>query len=139
MQLPHVPHTPHAVTSHTSHTTRSHLTYFTHHTHTHTHRHVSIGNIDDYSSGDSSTGTEVGRSRAVRRRRATLKPSPYRSEENLYGMEDERGTPMRVKSMYNMRPASSLVDLMNSFNGEEGTKYKVSVCSYKLSFMHVGT
>ncbi len=57
----------------------------------------------------------------------TLKPSPYRSEENIYCLEDEGGTtPSRVKSMYNMRPASSLMDLMSSFKRDDDIRYKVS-------------
>ncbi|XP_064403635.1 rho guanine nucleotide exchange factor 38-like isoform X2 [Halichondria panicea] len=91
-------------------------------------RHVSIGNIDGYSSGDSSNGQEVRRSRTVRRRR-NLKPSPYRSEENLvFSLEDDPRTPLRVKSMYNINNmrAGSLVDLMSSYNGEDAMKRKPS-------------
>lgn len=83
--------------------------------------------MEDYSSGDSSTGhQEVRRSRMIRRRRGTLKPSPYRSEENLFVLEDEDGTPLRAKSMINVRPASSLIDLVGSYDGEGAAKHKVN-------------
>jgi len=81
--------------------------------------------MEDYSSGDSGTGAaEMRASRAVRRRRGALKPSSYRSEENLPMMDDPQ-TPLRVKSMVNVRPASSLVDLASSYDETTG-RTKVS-------------
>ena len=121
MSLPH----PHTHTHSHTHTTHTHTNTRTHTTHAH--RNVSIGNIYDYSSGDSSTGQEVRRSRIIRRRR-NLKPSAYRSEEDLFTLEDDPMTPLRVKSMYNinnMRVAGSLVDLMTSYNGDDAMRNKV--------------